>query len=87
MALCHCDGPPHTFDPSWCVNGLKPAGDLPMRPTTPWGRDTLRPPHGSPRARREDAIRRLDDKTASAVHALEVLGVTADEIDHARRFW
>ncbi len=25
MSLCVCDGPPHRYDPSWCVNGLKPA--------------------------------------------------------------
>lgn len=24
MALCVCDGPPHPYDPSWCVGGLKP---------------------------------------------------------------
>ena len=21
MATCHCDGPPHTYDPSWCGVG------------------------------------------------------------------
>lgn len=21
MATCHCDGPPHTYDPSWCRAG------------------------------------------------------------------
>lgn len=25
MTLCVCDGPPHPYDPSWCVGGLKPA--------------------------------------------------------------
>lgn len=81
MALCNCDGPPHTYDPHWCVSGPKPPGSGPMTPTTPWGRHNLRAPYGSDRAKREDAIRRLNDGTPGAIAALLVLGVQPEEID------
>jgi hypothetical protein len=32
MALCSCDGPPHTYDPSWCVNPRFGPGE--RKPTT-----------------------------------------------------
>lgn len=81
MSLCCCDGPPHTYDPSWCVSGLKRVGGSPMRPAAPAGRDTLRAPRGSDRALRYAAIRRLDDGSEGAKAALRTLGVTDDEFD------
>lgn len=34
MALCVCDGPPHQYDPAWCVSGLKPARGEVRAPST-----------------------------------------------------
>ena len=29
MPLCHCDGPPHPYDPSWCINPKFDGGYIP----------------------------------------------------------
>lgn len=82
MALCRCDGPPHTYDPAWCIGGIVPVDGvgLPMQPARPTGRDTLRPRRGSDRDLRLAAVRRLDDGTEGARIALRVLGVTEEEL-------
>lgn len=82
MALCRCDGPPHQFDPAWCVSPKlvdRPVIPTPMQPARPLGRDTLAAPRGSERAVRYAAIRRLDDGSDGARDALRALGVQDEE--------
>lgn len=81
MSLCVCDGPPHPYDPSWCVTGPIPPGSRPMAPSQPWGRANLRAPAGRDARERRDAIRRLDDRTPGTRAALMILGVHAYEFD------
>lgn len=36
MSTCHCDGPPHTYDPSWCREGRTDRGTpLPVQDRVP----------------------------------------------------
>jgi hypothetical protein len=45
MTVCHCDGPPHNYTPSWCLQGRDDKGkeirpDLkPIYPPHPWDKN------------------------------------------------